>query len=132
MVLHDSNTAHILVTHLSREIRMNFRVVGTFFAVVFLISPAWAGDWFAIEHLPDRCTNSDSNQPGAMIKNANLLGQKYITNDVTDPITGQIVETTIQFPAMDTQITYYRGADRCQSALDSKSAGEKAAADRYK
>lgn len=93
--------------------------------------PPPASEWWGIGNISAMCEAQDQG-PAEFLRNAQTLGIRYRAQDVTDPESGRVVETTIQVLDMGSQITFYRGRERCQAALDRRSATRTRELDRYR
>jgi hypothetical protein len=78
--------------------------------------------WYAVG--PDGICHPESS-PANTIVIWQQMGLPYTTDDVTDPATGKIVQTTltmtdltIQVPDMYRRFTLYRGLGVCEAAID--------------
>ncbi len=90
-------------------------------------------EWYAIDNLEHKCTTGPDHNPGDTIKNAQAAHQRYTTNDITNPESGRIVETTIELPDMGrANDVLPGGVERCQAALDQIVGSQKNDVDKYK
>ncbi|MDR3535489.1 MAG: hypothetical protein P4L71_03220 [Acetobacteraceae bacterium] len=88
------------------------------------------GEWFVITKYPAECSNRVST-PSEFIDEAQTLGYHYNTNDIKDT-SGTIIQTTVSVIEAMQEITFYRGRDRCSSALLAITSQQKRDVDRYK
>jgi hypothetical protein len=106
----------------------------------------YATAWYKIDSAEHRdevgaCMISDQG-PAELLGNPQMNLTPFSTDDVTDPATGAVVETTIQFHSytesgeeLTSSVTLYKGFARCKADKDAKQAAitaqEKAATNAY-
>ncbi len=89
-------------------------------------------EWYTIDTIGQQCKTDSSTTSASVIANAQIAHQQYEAHDITDPGTGKVVETNLQLPDMESQITFYRGRERCAAALAAQKASQQNDVDRYK
>jgi hypothetical protein len=84
--------------------------------------------WYVEDPITHNCEINDG--PGAMIKT--MDGAGYPHKEVDEKKIGDtVVQVTLQMLAQRVQATYYRGRERCESALNKAKDNKKAVADKY-
>lgn len=86
-------------------------------------------NWYAEESMTHQCKQQEG--PGKMIELMDAIGKPH-SQTGEKKIGDTLVQMTLEMPSEGVSVTFYRGMNRCETALKNRETAKKAVADKYK